>query len=134
MVAAGLLALSFFTLALGAPTADVFHVHDKRAAAPAGYTASGAADPDQILNLRIALKTDSAPLVEKLLDVSTPSSENYRNWLSKAQVRARSAFPPYRAWDADLRGPDVRIPGREAHGAQQEHSTGGEGMAEGQRN
>ncbi|KAI0745406.1 family S53 protease-like protein [Earliella scabrosa] len=91
MVAAGLLVLSFLTLALGAPTADVFHVHDKRAAAPAGYTASGAADPDQILNLRIALKTDSAPLVEKLLDVSTPSSENYRNWLSKAQVEKLTA-------------------------------------------
>ena len=89
MVAAGLLVLSFLTLALGAPTADVFHVHDKRAAAPAGYTASGAADPDQILNLRIALKTDNTQLVQRLLDVSTPGSQNYRQFLTKAEVRGR---------------------------------------------
>lgn len=89
MVAAGLLALSFFALALGAPTPDAFHLHDRRAAAPAGYKASGAPDPAQVLSLRIALKTDNKPLVQKLLDVSDPASKNYRNWLTKAQVRAR---------------------------------------------
>ena len=62
MVAAGLLALSFFTLALGAPTPDMMHVHDARSAAPAGYTAAGAADPDGMVSLRIALKTDASAL------------------------------------------------------------------------
>ena len=74
MVAAGLLALSFFALALGAPTPDAFHLHDRRAAAPAGYKASGAPDPTQVLNLRIALKTDTQPLITKLLDVTAPMS------------------------------------------------------------
>ncbi|KAI0779761.1 family S53 protease-like protein [Fomes fomentarius] len=87
MVAAGLLALSFFALALGAPTPDAFHLHDRRAAAPAGYKASGAPDPTQVLSLRIALKTDNKPLVQQLLDVSDPASKNYRNWLTKAQVQ-----------------------------------------------
>ena len=91
MVAAGLLALStLFTLALGAPTYDALHVHDARAAAPAGYRASAAADPHEVLSLRIALKTDTSALVEKLLDVSTPGSKNYRKFLSKAQVRRSS--------------------------------------------
>ncbi len=88
MVAAGLLALStFFMLALGAPIYDALHVHDARAAAPAGYKASAAADPSEVLSLRIALKTDTSALVQKLMDVSTAGSKDYRNFLSKAQVR-----------------------------------------------
>ena len=87
MIAAGLLAFSFMALALGAPTPDVLHVHDARSSAPAGYKASGAPDPNEVLNLRIALKADNTPLVQKLLDVSTPGSKNYRKFLSKAQVR-----------------------------------------------
>ncbi|KAI1796365.1 family S53 protease-like protein [Ganoderma leucocontextum] len=88
MVAAGLLVFSFFALVLGAPTLDVFHVHDARSAAPAGYEASGAPDANEVLKLRIALKTDNTPLVQKLLDASTPGSKNYRKFLTKAQVRA----------------------------------------------
>ena len=92
MVAAGLLALSFFTLALGAPTPDVFKVHDARAVAPAGYTASGAAEQDTMLSLSIALKSDTSALQKTLLDVSTPGSANYRKFLTKAQVRV---FPAH---------------------------------------
>ncbi|RPD63821.1 family S53 protease-like protein [Lentinus tigrinus ALCF2SS1-6] len=92
MVAAGLLALlTFFALTLGAPTYDALHVHDTRAAAPAGYKASLAADPNEVLNLRIALKTDTSALVQKLLDVSTPGSKDYRKFLSKAQVEKLTA-------------------------------------------
>ncbi|RDX50081.1 family S53 protease-like protein [Lentinus brumalis] len=92
MVAAGLLALStFFMLALGAPIYDALHVHDARAAAPAGYKASAAADPSEVLSLRIALKTDTSALVQKLMDVSTPGSKDYRNFLSKAQMEKLTA-------------------------------------------
>ncbi|EJF57619.1 family S53 protease-like protein [Dichomitus squalens LYAD-421 SS1] len=91
MVAAGLLAFSFIALALGAPTWDALHVHDARSTAPAGYKASGAPDPNEVLNLRIALKKDNTPLVQKLLDVSTPGSKNYRKFLTKAQVAALTA-------------------------------------------
>ena len=91
MVAAGLLALSFFTLALGAPTPDVMRLHDRRAAAPAGYQASGAADPDTTISLSIALKTDDAAVQNALLDVSTPGNANYRKFLTKAEVRTCSS-------------------------------------------
>ncbi|RPD78325.1 family S53 protease-like protein [Lentinus tigrinus ALCF2SS1-7] len=92
MVAAGLLALlTFFALTLGAPTYDALHVHDTRATAPAGYKASAAADPNEVLSLRIALKTDTSALVQKLLDVSTPGSKDYRKFLSKAQVEKLTA-------------------------------------------
>lgn len=89
MVAAGLLAFSFFTVALGAPLArEPLHVHDARSAAPPGYTASGAPHPDTVLQLRIALKqNNNAGLIDKLYEVSTPGSQSYRNFLSKSEVR-----------------------------------------------
>ena len=89
MFASGLLVLSFFALALGAPAPDVLHVHDARSAAPAGFKASGAPDASEVLQLRIALKTDNTQLVQRLLDVSTPGSQNYRQFLTKAEVRGR---------------------------------------------
>ncbi len=88
MVAAVLLVFSVFTLALGAPAPDMLHVHDARSAAPAGFKASGAPDANEVLKLRIAVKTDSSQLVQKLLDVSTPGSQNYRKFLTKTQVSA----------------------------------------------
>ncbi|KAH9847178.1 family S53 protease-like protein [Lenzites betulinus] len=93
MVAAGLLAFSFFTVALGAPLArEPLHVHDARSAAPAGYTTSGAPHPDTVLQLRVALKQSNVDgLVDKLYDVSTPGSANYRNFLSKAEVEKYTA-------------------------------------------
>ena len=131
MVAAGLLALSFLTLALGAPTPDVLHVHDRRDAAPVGFKTSGAADPDAMVSLRIALKSDPTALQASLLDVSTPGSANYRKFLSKAEVRklswlpmrpntdmARLLFPRAFAYAVPTRRPiPLRscTPGREAH-------------------
>ncbi|KAI9066581.1 family S53 protease-like protein [Trametes sanguinea] len=93
MVAAGLLALSFITLALGAPLArEPLHVHDSRSAAPQGFRASSAPHPDTVLNLRIALKqSDPTGLIEKLYDVSTPGSSNYRKFLSKAELEKYTA-------------------------------------------
>ena len=89
MVAAGLLAFSLFSLVCGAPlVSERLHVHDARSAAPPGYTASGAPHPDTVLNLRVALKqSDTTGLVDKLYEVSTPGSQSYRKWLSKAEVR-----------------------------------------------
>ena len=87
MVAAGLLVFSLFALALGAPTPDVLHVHVARSAAPVGFTTSGAPDANEVLKLRIALKTDNTQLVQRLLDVSNPGSNNYRKFLTKDQVR-----------------------------------------------
>ena len=95
MVAAGLLAFYVFgfgTLALGAPTFDAFHVHDARAAAPAGYKAAGAADPGEVLNLRIALTQNNPDaIVDALYQVSDPSSEKYGQHLSKSEVSLNAA-------------------------------------------
>ncbi|KAI0823318.1 family S53 protease-like protein [Trametes gibbosa] len=90
MVAAGLLvfSFSFLTVVLCAPLAhETLHVHDTRSAAPPGYTTSGTPHPDTVLQLRVALKQSNPQgLVDKLYDVSTPGSVNYRKFLSKAEV------------------------------------------------
>ena len=92
MIAAGLLLFGLFSsVALGRPTAhDVLHVHERRTEVPSGFKYVGTADPNAMLDLRIALvQSDPAGLQAALYDVSTPGSENYRKHLTKAQVRAR---------------------------------------------
>ena len=93
MVAAGLLFCAFFySFALGWPTAhDTLHVHEKRSDVPSTFKYVGEADPSAMLDLRIALvQSDLAGLEAALYDVSTPGSKNYRQHLTKAQVRMRS--------------------------------------------
>ena len=91
MVAAGLLVLSLFSLALGRPTSesrDNFHVLRSRSTAPQGFTWRQKAGAETMLNLRIALVSNNATGVETALyDVSNPSSENYGHHLTKAEVR-----------------------------------------------
>ncbi|KAH9940472.1 family S53 protease-like protein [Epithele typhae] len=90
MVAAGLLVLSLVAFAQGAPTPDVMRVHERRAAPPNGFvkTTPGADADSAVVSLRIALKSDPAPLHKALLDVSTPGSANYRKFLTKAETDA----------------------------------------------
>ncbi|RPD61263.1 subtilisin-like protein [Lentinus tigrinus ALCF2SS1-6] len=95
MVAAGLLVLSLFSLALGRPTAesrDNLHVLRSRSAVPSGFTWRQKASSETMLNLRIALVQNNATGVESALyDVSNPSSENYGHHLTKAEVEAMVA-------------------------------------------
>ena len=92
MVAAGLLALSaLITLALGRPSAthSRFVVRDQREAVPLGFKGNGFPFlPPGMLRLTIALpQSNASGLHQALLDVSNPTSPNYGNHLSKAEVR-----------------------------------------------
>lgn len=63
-------------------------VHDVRLVIPTGFAAIGLADPDQILNLRIALTQNNISGLETILyEVSTPGSPSYSKYLSKDEVR-----------------------------------------------
>jgi len=62
---------------------DVVIVHNFREVAPAGFKSKGPAPADTETNLQIALVLDDIPgLMEAIYDVSTPTSLNYRNFLS----------------------------------------------------
>lgn len=66
-------------------------VAKSRASAPSGFTFTQPADSGTMLKLRIALKQNNMDgLIDKLYDVSTPSSPNWRKFLSKGEVN----FPP----------------------------------------
>ncbi|KAJ6519106.1 family S53 protease [Mycena sanguinolenta] len=64
-------------------------LHASRSRAPHGFTSLGAAPANQSIKLRFALASNDVPGLEKaLLDVSTPSSANYGNHLTKEEVNA----------------------------------------------
>ncbi|KAI0812367.1 family S53 protease [Irpex lacteus] len=63
------------------------HVHDSRPSAPPSFTKVGAASPDAVLNMRIALTQNNPAGLEKaLMDVSTPGNALYGQHLTKEQV------------------------------------------------
>ncbi|KAF7356383.1 Family S53 protease [Mycena venus] len=81
----------FFSLAAAAASSSRQPrvVHSSRSNAPQGFASLGPAPGDQTIKLRIALASKDAPGLEKaLLDVSTPSSSNYGNHLTKDEVNA----------------------------------------------
>lgn len=82
---------SILSLAAAGPTFQTFVVQESLSSAPQGFAKVGPAADSSSLNLRIALPSkDVAGLEQALLDVSTPSSSNYGNHLTKAEVRNRS--------------------------------------------
>ncbi|KAI0763109.1 subtilisin-like protein [Trametes elegans] len=95
MVAAGLLVLSLFSLALGRPAAhsgERLVVRSKVDAVPTGFTWMAKAPAEQVLSLRLALVQNNASGLEQALyDVSDPKSENYGRHLTKSQVEAMVA-------------------------------------------
>ena len=83
-----LVAVVLSALVLAKPARRDLQVHESRPRAPAGFSSSGAASPDTTLNLRLALvRNDEAGLIQSLYDVSTPSSPNYGQHLTKEEVR-----------------------------------------------
>ncbi|KAK7001692.1 Pro-kumamolisin, activation domain-containing protein [Favolaschia claudopus] len=64
-------------------------VHESRRAAPAGFTSLGAAPDSHMLTLKFALTPKNIPgLEQKLASISTPGSSEFRQWLSKDEVKA----------------------------------------------
>ncbi|KAI0755126.1 family S53 protease [Daedaleopsis nitida] len=84
----GLFLASFVTFALGKPMqARNMKVHERRETIPARFTLRSAAQPETTLKLRLALaQSNFAELERRLMDVSTPSSKNYGQHLSKEEV------------------------------------------------
>ncbi|KAJ7490710.1 subtilisin-like protein [Mycena latifolia] len=69
------------------PTFQNFVVQESLSGVPKGFSRVGPAAASSSVNLRIALSSKDIPGLEKaLLDVSNPSSSNYGNHLSKAEV------------------------------------------------
>ncbi|KAF8174045.1 Pro-kumamolisin, activation domain-containing protein [Mycena galopus ATCC 62051] len=59
------------------------------APSPPGFTSQGPAADGHTITLRFALASNNLPgLQEKLLDVSTPGSANFRQWLSQDEVKS----------------------------------------------
>lgn len=57
--------------------------HESRTAAPKGFVNQGAAPSDQVIEFRLGLKSNNIDgLHDKLMSISTPGSEDFRQWLS----------------------------------------------------
>lgn len=79
--------LFLLTLVSATPLFDTLVTHEERSSVPTGFIKSGAAPPDDLLTLRIALaQGDMKGLEDALYDASTPGSSNYGKHLSKAEV------------------------------------------------
>jgi tripeptidyl-peptidase-1 len=64
-----------------------WHVHERRDDAPTGFTYTGPAQPDQVIQFRIAL-TQNNPngLIQALYNVSDPDHPQYGQHLSEDEV------------------------------------------------
>ncbi|KAJ7348352.1 subtilisin-like protein [Mycena albidolilacea] len=64
-------------------------LHESRRAAPPGFFSQGAASVTDVLTLRFGLTPSNlSGLQEKLVSISTPGSSDFRQWLSKDEVRS----------------------------------------------
>ncbi|KAJ7318401.1 subtilisin-like protein, partial [Mycena albidolilacea] len=64
-------------------------VHETRGAAPAGFFSQGAAPVTDLLNLRFGLTPNNlSGLQERLVSISTPGNLDFRQWLSKDEVKS----------------------------------------------
>ncbi|KAJ7473645.1 subtilisin-like protein [Mycena galericulata] len=64
-------------------------VHENRRAAPAGFIKQGAAPSTDVLTLRFGLAANNLNgLQEKLVSISTPGNSDFRQWLSKDEVKS----------------------------------------------
>lgn len=60
--------------------------HEARTAPPSGFVNKGPVPADQSIELRIGLASNNiGGLQSKLMSISTPGSEDFRQWLSPGQ-------------------------------------------------
>ena len=73
--------LALLSVVAYASAALVFH--EGRSAPPSGFVSKGAAPADQSITLRLALTSNNiAGLESKVMSISTPGSQDFRQWLS----------------------------------------------------
>ncbi|THH29754.1 hypothetical protein EUX98_g4430 [Antrodiella citrinella] len=96
MIATKLFVISLFGLVMGNPLGRrAMQLHESRSDVPAGFVKGSAASPESVLKLRIALaQNNPAGLTAALLDVSEPTSANFRQHLTKEEVEAFVAPKP----------------------------------------
>ncbi|KAK7052662.1 family S53 protease-like protein [Favolaschia claudopus] len=64
-------------------------LHERRTVVPAGFVRQGIAPADEQITLQVALKSNNlAGLEKKLRLAATPGSSNFRQWLSKEEVKS----------------------------------------------
>ncbi|KAJ6451836.1 subtilisin-like protein [Mycena vitilis] len=64
-------------------------LHERRNAVPSGFLRQGAAPATDMLTLRVGLSSNNVTgLQEKLGSIATPGSPDFRQWLSKDEVKA----------------------------------------------
>ncbi|KAF8155015.1 family S53 protease-like protein [Mycena galopus ATCC 62051] len=75
--------------AVAAASAAGLVLHERHAAVPSGFTSQGAAPANQVLTIRVGLTANNlAGLEAKLASVSTPRSSEFRQWLSKDEIKS----------------------------------------------
>ncbi|CAK5281051.1 unnamed protein product [Mycena citricolor] len=84
--------LTVLTVAAVAAAKSAMVLHDSLATVPAGFVSHGPAPATHELELRFGLAgNDVKGLQAKLMEVSTPGSANFRQWLSKEEVKTYMA-------------------------------------------
>lgn len=89
---------AFAPIVLASPSpraARSMQLHETRESIPAGFVQSGAAPADQMLELQFGLvQNNPKGLEDALYSVSTPSSAEYGQFLTKEEVRNLSHTTP----------------------------------------
>ncbi|KAM5542034.1 hypothetical protein V8D89_004344 [Ganoderma adspersum] len=104
MISSGLLLASLIIVAFGNPPTGNLKLHEALEGLPSGFSRTGSADPNQTLQLRLALTRGNVTALErKLYDLSMPSSPNYGKHLSKSEVHqlvapAQDSVDAVNAW------------------------------------
>ena len=126
MVASALFLASLVALALGnMPARRAMVVHEAQVL-PEGFSSRGAASPETMLNLRIALaQSDPDGLIASLMDVSTPGNALYGQHLTKEEVRVFSIINEHVFEIGDLLGGSLRC-------AEARYRSGRAGLVEGE--
>ncbi|KAK6974942.1 family S53 protease-like protein [Favolaschia claudopus] len=85
--------LSFALVAVSAASSLILHEH--RTKAPSGFANQGPTPANHMLTLRFGLASNNiAGLQEKLLEISTPGSPEFRKWLSPEEIKSFVAPSP----------------------------------------
>ncbi|KAJ6472878.1 subtilisin-like protein [Mycena vitilis] len=81
--------LAALSLAVAASASTSMVLHERRAAVPSGFVRQGTAPANDTLTLRVGLAANNvAALQEKLGSIASPGSSDFRQWLSKDEVKA----------------------------------------------
>ncbi|KAJ3741833.1 subtilisin-like protein [Lentinula detonsa] len=92
MLSQSLLRRVLTSLLLSSTVWSTYVVHEKRESAPSGFVHLSSAPDDQMINMRINLAMRNQSGLEAALEkASSPTSPNFREWLTKEQVESFAA-------------------------------------------